>query len=113
MEANLTWTLDKRPLIIFVFWAKSGIKHHFIGVDTDRFHWASGGAFQALSFASVAGIIAPPTPWLLQTLATGPQPRAVLSWNTILMHYFLNKMLGFYNRKWRINFSLCKLKKNQ
>lgn len=100
-EANITWTLDKRPLIIFFFWAKSSIKHHFIGVHTDRLHWASRGAFQALSFASVTGIVAPSTPRLLQTLSTGPQPRAVLSfstWNTTLMHCFLNKMLGFYNR---------------
>lgn len=114
MEGNLTWTLDKRPLIIFFFWAKSSIKHHFIGVDTGRLHWASGGAFQALSFASVTGIVAPSTPWLLQTLPTRPQPRAVLSfstWNTILMYCFFNKMLGFHNRKWRIKFFFVQIKK--
>lgn len=88
MDAGLTWTLDKRPLIVFLFWTETSIKHHFIRVHANCLHWASWWSFQALPFSSVTGIVTPSAPRLFQTLSTRPQSRAVLScitWNIILM----------------------------
>lgn len=66
-----SWTLDKRPLVILLLGAETGVKSHLTVVYPSKFHWAPGRPFDAVSSSCIAGIIAPATPGLLQALSTG------------------------------------------
>lgn len=73
-----SWTLDKGPLIVLLFRTKTGIKKHLIIKHSNKLHWSPGRPFNAVSSSSITRIVAPATPRLFQTLATGPQSRTIL-----------------------------------
>jgi hypothetical protein len=70
-EALVTWTLDKRPLVVLLLGAEAGVKNHVTVVDPREFHWAPGRPFDAIASSCVTRIVAPATPRLLQALSTG------------------------------------------
>lgn len=73
-----SWTLDKRPLVVLLFGAQAGVKGHLVAMGSTQSHRSPRGALGAVPSPSITGIIAPATPRLLQALAAGSQPRAVL-----------------------------------
>lgn len=81
-RVSVTWTLDKRPLVVLLFGAQAGVKGHLVAMGSTQSHRSPRGALGAVPSPSITGIIAPATPRLLQALAAGSQPRAVLSCRT-------------------------------
>lgn len=73
-----SWTLDKRPLVVLLLGAQTGVKNHLAVVYPGEFHWAPRRPFDAISSSCITRVIAPATPRLFQALSTGSQSRTIL-----------------------------------
>lgn len=96
----ITWTLDKRPLIMLFFRTETGVKDHLVIVHSKMLHWSPWRPFNAVPSSSITRIIAPSASRLLQTLSTGSQARTILSCMTEALTNMLHDFIFEKNCKW-------------
>lgn len=80
--AQLTRAMDEGPIEPVLVQAHGEVEGRLVvGGRAGGLHRPTVGALDALAPASVAGVSAPPTARLVQTLAAGPIARAVFRWS--------------------------------